>query len=974
MRARTYFQSAFALIFVISPWVHASDIFVAPSKGPQGGDGSRQHPYYDPYLAFRNAEAGDTIHIAGGRYHGRYDRSSWEIDRPRLTVLGGYDADFTKRDPWKTPSVFGCANDCVAQRESFLLQGMADHSGITLDGLTFDSAGRNSYESKGSPPGVIPSSSDGAMLVLTSPDVTVKNCTFLNSTTGAVELTGENSRFENNLVLNTTGIAALTLHDSSAHNAKPIIVQSNTFAFVHDVGDPPLATGADRSVGVRVQAPAQITDNAFIFCANAGISLLAPPEKVSIDGNLFYMMPHDLVTKRSGDVADVTTENLDEIGDLGVKSAKDNVVKDPGLSGISSPWVNAVTRFSLVNYAKPPKEGLSALRESAKLPRDPSGDDKGSLAPQVDLKDLASVQIKSKQGAHAVELTVQISNETAPAESKSYRTIEFAALLKPDTSLNNQPVEVKAAIGGEQNFYMLPEVKEETHVGFFLLDKASEEQRLVYGRRNSRVQRQFQECINTQNAREAEDFYMIRGVYRVGEGERPKATILVDSISPAPPAEFTPPKRPQGQDWFVKAGAQGGDGSRDKPFRDPFQALDKAKEGDTIRVAGGDYFGKLKSGKWKIPAHYIALRGGYSADFSSRDPWSNPTRFVLSPQEKAKHNHPGTFLSSDDPVDGFILDGFVIDGSSINTYSKNGGLDLSAETPNNLIDLGSGQGSIVVRNCVFVNANGSGGRVGAASGAFENNVILNSSGWGFTIESDRGPWVIRNNTFLFASDPTERAGTGKSSAAGTLLHLRGHGNVVVESNVFAFADNYAVRVTADQRYVSFNKNVFGGALYCTLNDTQYLYANQRNFNQQVVVDANFVSAKDNSFDVPRIALDRSFVDTVLGRMTVLPSKLRTDDWRALLTAAGSSLSPPRPGSDKAEKKAEKAPPPKKDSSLDDLMADLGKAQKEKASSSNESAKEPKGPPYCPAYSYKDAAKLASSDDAQPGAHKIKLEP
>ncbi|RKG92805.1 hypothetical protein D7V88_04920 [Corallococcus terminator] len=36
------------------------------------------------------------------------------------------------------------------------------------------------------------------------------------------------------------------------------------------------------------------------------------------------------------------------------------------------------------------------------------------------------------------------------------------------------------------------------------------------------------------------------------------------------------------RDWFVRAGAVGGDGSREKPFRDPFQAITEA-----IRVTGG---------------------------------------------------------------------------------------------------------------------------------------------------------------------------------------------------------------------------------------------------------------------------------------------------------------------------------------------------------------------------------------------------
>jgi len=38
------------------------------------------------------AEPGDTIHIAAGTYYGRLDRSSWIVECPRITVLGGYFA------------------------------------------------------------------------------------------------------------------------------------------------------------------------------------------------------------------------------------------------------------------------------------------------------------------------------------------------------------------------------------------------------------------------------------------------------------------------------------------------------------------------------------------------------------------------------------------------------------------------------------------------------------------------------------------------------------------------------------------------------------------------------------------------------------------------------------------------------------------------------------------------------------------
>jgi len=44
------------------------------------------------------------------------------------------------------------------------------------------------------------------------------------------------------------------------------------------------------------------------------------------------------------------------------------------------------------------------------------------------------------------------------------------------------------------------------------------------------------------------------------------------------------------RDWFIREGAEGGDGSQAKPFADPWQALEKCEAGDVIHVAGGNYY------------------------------------------------------------------------------------------------------------------------------------------------------------------------------------------------------------------------------------------------------------------------------------------------------------------------------------------------------------------------------------------------
>src|SRR6266567_1768645 len=211
------------------------DWFVA--AGSLSGDGSREKPFHDPWLALRCAAPGDVIHIAAGNYYGRYDRSSWVVDRPNLTMRGGYNREFSQRTPWQTPTVFAVFSEYEYTRENNLLSGNSDHSGLVLDGLFFDASGRNTYGDK--PLEALKSypTMDGAIASFNAKQVTIRNCVFANSAAGGVELSGDGSRFENNLIINIIGIGMLDLR-SSTEQTEPITVLNNAFFFVNNLRPP----------------------------------------------------------------------------------------------------------------------------------------------------------------------------------------------------------------------------------------------------------------------------------------------------------------------------------------------------------------------------------------------------------------------------------------------------------------------------------------------------------------------------------------------------------------------------------------------------------------------------------------------------------------------------------------------------------------------------------------------------------------
>ena len=952
------------------------DWFVAADGGAHG-NGSRERPFHDPWLAFRRAEPGDTIHIAAGTYFGRFDRSSWMVECPNLTVLGSYSKDFSTRAPWKTPSVFSCYYGYEYARENNLISGGGDHSGLVLDGLCFDAADRNQYGDKpGDGIGRIPAM-DGVVASFSAPDVTIRNCIVANSANGGVELSGSGSRFENNLAINLIGIAMLHLRSSSQLIDRAIVVTGNTFCFMHDMGDP-AGSGGDRSQGVRVQCPAVIENNVFISCGNCAIDTLLDPARIAIERNVFFLTPHSLIESRaSGMTGDIKEKNLEELEDLGFKSCAGNVVQDPSITGLPPVWLDTYSRDLFARYATPPRDLANALRVSSGLqaltPADiEKPDQKGGPAPRYAVRDLGNLSMGAKQGFHPIETPVSLAPRV-PAPAPEYRRIEWAALESPDPSLANTRVEVRVGLGMEQNSYLLADAGPETHMGVRVYKPGSDDSSIfVLIRRNSFPTRQHREARTYPRGMEVESTYWLRGIFRTDiSNSRQKATLLVESIESAPMFAPALPTRPAGHDWFVRAGSSGGDGSREKPFRDPFQALEKAEGGDTIHVAAGDYFGKLRSGKWLITIRYLALLGGYDAAFSTRDPWTNHTRFVLDAEQKAKGRPEGTILYSEEGSDGLVVDGFIFDGSTWNTYKDNSlSLDTSPLAP--LIRLRGLRSPVTVRNCLFVNGSDGAVVIDCALAVFENNIIVNTSGDALVLRADgAGPAVIRNNTILFATDPTDRAGTGKSSSRGTLIQLTGRAAIKLESNIIGLADNYGVRATIPQQNLELRNNIFAANLFNHLSDANYLWADGSNWARRVEGDSSY-TLDGNQLLVPPLPVDAAFSDVALARLFTLPSRIKDEQWKSIASTLGSTARPVE-----EQSAATAVPPPAPASSsagsdIDDLLA--------KISSANSKLKElevkkaPAAPTYCPIYDYKKALALATDGaDTAPGAHRKNLE-
>ena len=134
-------------------------------------------------------------------------------------------------------------------------------------------------------------------------------------------------------------------------------------------------------------------------------------------------------------------------------------------------------------------------------------------------------------------------------------------------------------------------------------------------------------------------------------------------------------------DLFVDDSNETGieDGSAGSPYSTLAAALDAAADGDTIAVAAGDYPGNVR-----VDGRTISLLGGFSGDFTTRDPASNVTTLLGDGTDAVV-----TLTDAGDSV----VDGFRITGgtnSSVPEYGDlGGGVYITGGAPtisNNLIE------------------------------------------------------------------------------------------------------------------------------------------------------------------------------------------------------------------------------------------------------------------------------------------------
>lgn len=287
---------------------------------------------------------------------------------------------------------------------------------------------------------------------------------------------------------------------------------------------------------------------------------------------------------------------------------------------------------------------------------------------------------------------------------------------------------------------------------------------------------------------------------------------------------------PAGKDYYISTAGNGREATKQQPSKELGVIIPLLQAGDRIHIAAGTYLGATERGSdvMDVP---VSIIGGYSPDFSTRDPWGKYRTVLTGTNEYMKESTERIGILTDkkfkDWVGEIVIDGLIIDNGPRNRYqaqksmyilrkaSEQDGQNPSPETPGIKIRVGANT-KVVVKNCVITNTAPTQGALDVqlgknGSALIENNAIVNNTGEGIMCKSlhqgaDGLPqYTIRNNTILFCWKHDEIASYG-----GNCIKMDGNTIVTAENNVLGFGDFGGVDNVKQCKNLSLSNNLFVG--------------------------------------------------------------------------------------------------------------------------------------------------------------------
>lgn len=350
------------LALTLSLSVFSADFYVCQSAGKKKGPGTKEEPYRTIYDAVKNAQPGDTIHVAAGSYTGQMGASEIIIDKP-VTIIGGYNQGFAERNVTKHPTLIQPSNDKNDTKGLGVLTfdlPAGPGPDLVIDGLIIDQSYMNSYHDvKGKPEGVetgkwLEPPAKGSKDKYASAksysifnpvknrfegNIIIKNCVIANSGNFGINI----SLFKGTVkILNNVFVSCrMEACDVASSNAKAGEVECefayNTVLFTWSRTD----ELADMGYGFRCisNVTSNIHHNIFGLNVFSGVGNDKGDPKsknVSLDNNVFFLNKQsDVTAVKSPNILHlrVDSDEFEDMADFpGMESVEDNIsLKDPAV-------------------------------------------------------------------------------------------------------------------------------------------------------------------------------------------------------------------------------------------------------------------------------------------------------------------------------------------------------------------------------------------------------------------------------------------------------------------------------------------------------------------------------------------------------------------------------------------------------------------------------------------------------------------
>lgn len=279
-------------------------IYVSPA-GSNRNEGTKDAPYKNLDKAIKEASDYDKIFVAEGVYSGTFDVGFFEITNP-MEIYGSYNEDFSKRDPFSTPSIIRTKPNSSSGKQTLIY--IRETKDVVIDGFLIDMGEHNNYDSKapeGVETGYLTLTNTGgtpqrSAIRIVGNNVTIRNNTFVNISYGGVSVAQRQNiegkiHIDNNLFVNIahSGIDCGVL-TSPRQDAKDIEISNNTFTFTY--GTTFLNENLGCAIWLKPNANYNIHHNVFAYASDAAIRFL------DYEGAVLDLQYNMFVNNRQNDV------------------------------------------------------------------------------------------------------------------------------------------------------------------------------------------------------------------------------------------------------------------------------------------------------------------------------------------------------------------------------------------------------------------------------------------------------------------------------------------------------------------------------------------------------------------------------------------------------------------------------------------------------------------------------------------------